>query len=165
METSDFLLTISQLAIGLAGFSAVIVTLNPKPIREWDITDRLNLRLLVQVSFVVLFFALFPFLLGIPFSLDRVWLIGLWVYGSLHLADVVSFLVGMTEETPTIFRATAYCGVVVALFQLGVALLGDSALRELMYVGTLVWHLYVVFMGFVLLLYQLRKSSPTAPKT
>lgn len=165
MQTSDLLLTISQLAIGLAGFSAVIVTLNPRPIKEWDATDRLNLRILVQVSFVVLFFSLFPFLLGISLLQSQVWLIGLWVYGSLHLVDVTSFIIRMTPETPTIFRVTGYTGVLIALSQLSVALLGEASIIETMYAVTLVWHLYVVFMGFVSLLYQLRKSIRGGSKT
>lgn len=163
MDTSNLLLTISQLAVGLAGFSAIIVTLNPRPIREWGSTDRLNLRLLVQVSFVVLFFSLFPFLLGIVFPPERVWLYGLWVYGVLHLIDVSSFLVGMTPETPMIFRVTAICGVIIALSQLVAAAFGGAIAREVIYAGTLVWHLYVVFMGFVLLLYQLRKFPSNTP--
>jgi len=159
MQTSDLLLTVAQIAIGLAGFSAIIVTLNPKPIREWDATDRLNLRVLVQVSFVVLFFSLLPMILVIPFGVEDSWFYGLWLYGLYHIVDVTSFLVAMTKETATIFRVTAYVGFCVAVSQLGVALLGTAVLRETAYVATLVWQLYVVFMGFVLLLFQLRKNA------
>ena len=159
MDTASLLLSVSQLGVGLAGFSAVIVTLNPRPIKEWDTTDRLNLRVLVQVSFVVLFFSLFPLVLGISLSDEKVWLYGLWLYGVLHLIDVSSFLLKMTPETPAIFRFTAYGGVAVAIVQIAIAWLGDSNTRELTYVATLVWHLYVVFMGFVMLLYKMRKPG------
>ena len=158
METSSLLLTVSQLAVGLAGFSAVIVTLNPRPIKEWDVTDRLNLRSLVQVSFVVLFFSLFPFLLGISLSDEQVWLYGLWLYGVLHFVDVLSFLIKQTSETPTIMRYIAYGGVVIAIGQVIVAWQGNDNLRELIYAATLVWHLYVVFMSFLMLLYQMRNT-------
>ena len=158
METSSLLLTVSQLAVGLAGFSAVIVTLNPRPIKEWDVTDRLNLRSLVQVSFVVLFFSLFPFLLGISLSDEQVWLYGLWLYGVLHFVDVLSFLIKQTPETPTIMRYIAYGGVVIAIGQVIVAWQGNDNLRELIYAATLVWHLYVVFMSFLMLLYQMRNT-------
>jgi len=56
METFDLLLTMAEVAVGLAGFSAIIVTLNRRPIREWDDTDQLNLRLLIQVSGLTIFF-------------------------------------------------------------------------------------------------------------
>jgi hypothetical protein len=159
MQSSDLLLTVAQIAIGLAGFSAIIVTLNPNPIREWDVTDRLNLRVLVQVSFVVLFFSLLPFVLTIPLEIGDSWFYGLWLYGLYHIVDVGSFLFVMTKETPTIFRRTASVGVCVASSQIGIALLGTPVLRETAYVATLVWHLYVIFMAFVLLLYQLRKNT------
>jgi hypothetical protein len=159
METSSLLLAISQLALGLAGFSAIIVTLNPRPVKEWDLTDRLNLRLLVQVSFVALVFSLLPFLLSITLSDDQVWLYGLWLYGVLHLLDVSTFVFKMTPETPTVFRITGYIGIVIALIQVLTAWRGETSQRELAYAATLVYHLYVVFMAFVLLLYQLRKST------
>jgi len=159
MQSDSLLLTISQLAIGLAGFSAVIVTLNPNPIREWDETDRLNLRLLIQISFVTVMFSLLPFLLAISLAPEDVWFYALWAYGSLHLADVSSFLYGLTKETPTIFRVTAYIGLCMALSQVAIALLGNPIIRETAYTVTLVWHLYVTFMAFVLLLYQMRKTD------
>ena len=159
MDSADLLLTVSQLAIGLAGFSAIIVTLNPQPIREWDATDRLNLRLLVQVSFVTLFFALLPFLLAVSLEAEAVWLYGLWLYGVLHLVDVSTFLFRMTNETPTIFRVTAVVGFLVAVLQIAIAITGSPTMQETVYVATLVWHLYAVFMAFTLLLYQLRKRE------
>lgn len=159
MQPSDLLLTVAQIAIGLAGFSAIIVTLNPKPISEWDVTDRLNLRLLVQVSFVVLFFSLLPFILAVPFGIGDSWFYGLWLYGIYHIVDVSSFLLRMTKETPSIFRITAFVGLCVAASQVGIALLGTSILRETAYVTTLGWHLCVIFMAFVLLLYQLRRNA------
>ena len=159
MESPDLLLAIAQIAIGLAGFSAIIVTLNPKPIRDWDATDRLNLRLLIQVSFVVLFFSILPFILAIPLGAEGSWFYGLWIYGLLHTIDVGSFLFGVTRETPIIFRTSAFIGVFVAASQIGVAIFGTPILRETAYVATLVWHLYIIFLAFVLLLYQLRKNT------
>ena len=159
MESSDLLLTVSQLAIGLAGFSAIIVTLNSRPILEWDETDRLNLRLLVQVSFVALFFSLFPFLLAVSLDNEGVWFYGLWVYGVIHIVDVSTFLFRMTADTATVFRVSASVGLVIAVSQVAIAALGTPSMQENIYIGTLIWHLYAVFMAFVLLLYQLRKSN------
>ena len=159
MESSDLLLTVSQLAIGLAGFSAIIVSLNSRPIREWDETDRLNLRLLIQVSFVALFFSLLPFLLAVSLESERVWFYGLWIYGVIHLVDVSTFLFRMTADSAALFRVSGFVGLVIAVSQVAVAALGAPSMQETLYVGTLVWHLYVVFMAFVLLLYQLRKSN------
>jgi len=159
MQSVDLQLTISEVAVAVAGFSAVVVTLNAKPVRDWDETDRLNLRLLIQVAFVTIFFSLLPSILSVSLEIDAVWRYGLWAYGGVHLLDVTSFLLGTTRGTPTIFRMTAGCGVIVALAQLAIAWGGSSAARETTYLASLVWHLYVTFMAFVLLLYGIRKTE------
>jgi len=159
MQSSGLLFTIAQIAVGLAGFSAVIVTLNPRPIREWDATDRLNLRLLIQISIYVIFFSLIPPLLSIPFENHLIWLFALWAYGIIHMADAGFFLMNLTKEMPTLFRNAAICGVIVAAAQLLIAWKGNDIAREMMFVSALIWHLGVVFMAFILLLYQLRKNE------
>jgi hypothetical protein len=151
--------TIAQIAVGLAGFSAIIVTLNPNPIRDWDNTDRLNLRLLIQISVYVIFFSLLPPLLDIAFEPHFIWRYALWAYGLIHAADVGFFLLNITKETPSVFRNAAICGAFVAITQVGFAWLGNDVARETMFVFSLIWHLGVVFMAFILLLYQMRKTG------
>ena len=159
MQSTGLMFTIAQIAVGLAGFSAIIVALNPKPIRKWDDTDRLNLRLLIQISIYVTFFSLLPPLLAIPFESHLAWLYALWAYGLIHMVDVSFFLLNMTKETPSMFRNAAICGTCIAIAQLGFAWLGNDIARETMFVFTLIWHLGVVFMAFILLLYQMRKTN------
>ena len=159
MQSTGLLFTIAQIAVGLAGFSAIIVTLNPRPIREWDDTDRLNLRLLIQISIYVIFFSLLPPLLSIPFENHLVWFYALWVYGLIHIADAGFFLMHLTKDMPSLFRNAAICGVILAVAQLLVAWQGNDISREAMFVFALIWHLGVVFMAFVLLLYQIRKND------
>ena len=159
MQSTGLLFTIAQIAVGLAGFSAIIVTLNPRPIREWDDTDRLNLRTLIQLSIYVIFFSLLPPILYISLYNHIVWLCALCVYGLIHIADASFFLINLTKDMPTLFRNSASCGVVVALAQLLIAWQGNDIARETMFVFALIWHLGVVFMAFVLLLYKLRKND------
>jgi hypothetical protein len=159
MQSADLLLTMAQVAIGLVGFTAVIVTLNPRPIREWEATDRINLRILVQVSFVMLFFCLLPSVLAVSLEPDDVWFYGLAAYGIVHVVDVSSFLVHMTIAVPIVWRASGCAGFLVALSQIAIAFLGNAVMWETAYLVTLIWHVYVIFMAFVLLLYQMRKST------
>ena len=159
MQSTGLLFTIAQIAVGLVGFSAIIVTLNPQPIRQWDDTDRLNLRTLIQVSILVIFFSLLPPLLSIPFENHLVWLFALWVYGLVHIADVSFFLMNVTDDQPSFFRYVASCGVIVAITQLLIAWQGNDSARETMYIIALVWHVGVVLMAFVILLYQLREDE------
>ena len=65
MHSADLMLAIAQIAVALAGFSAIIVALNNRPIREWILMDQVNIRLLIQLSIVVIFFSLIPSLLAL----------------------------------------------------------------------------------------------------
>jgi len=157
MQSSETLLTIAEIAVALAGFSAIVVMLNSQPIREWDETDRLNLRLLVQLSAVTIFFALLPSILIVSIEEPDLWTYALFAYGFLHVVDVSSFLFNMTKETPNIFRNAAIVGTAIALAQLFIAWIGSPTAKETAYLSTLIWHLYIVFMAFILLLYNVRK--------
>ena len=159
MQSTGLLFTIAQIAVGLAGFSAVIVTLNPRPIREWDSTDRLNLRLLIQISIYVIFFSLLPPLLSIPLDSHLVWFYALWFYGLVHIADAGFFLMNLTKNMPSLFRNAAISGLVVAIAQIFTAFQGNDIARESMFIFSLIWHLGVLFMAFVLLLYKMRKNE------
>ncbi|MEH6502621.1 MAG: hypothetical protein V7682_01835 [Cycloclasticus sp.] len=157
MQSTDLMLAISQIAVGLAGFSAIIVTLNPKPIRDWDKTDQLNLRLLIQISIIVILFSVLPFLLSVTLNKAETWKYALLIYGVIHLADAGFFLLKKTKNTSNIFRNFALSGCCVALAQVIIGWFGSAAACETMYLVALVWHLGVIFMAFILLLYQIRE--------
>jgi hypothetical protein len=159
MDSSSLLLTLAQLAIAVAGFSAIVVTLNSKPVREWDATDRLNLRCLLQVSIYVLFFSLFPFLLAVSIEEAEVWSYSLLIYGLFVTFDASFFLKVMTSDSPVLFRYAGIGGVLIGLMQLGIAVFGHPAARETMYLVALFWQLGIVLMSFLLLLYQVRRPS------
>lgn len=155
MHSADLMFAIAQIAIALAGFSAIIVALNQKPIREWGLMDQINIRLLIQVSIQVVFFSLTPSLLAISLPVSDVWLYSLWAYGLVHLVDVSFFLFLKSKHAPTIFRVAAACGFIVGLVQVALAWFGGDIARESVYVFTLIWHLGIIFMAFILLLYQM----------
>jgi hypothetical protein len=156
MNSTDFLLTISELSIAVAGFSAIVVMLNTKPIKDWADADRLNLRLLLQVSALTIVFSLFPSILSVPLIPDNAWRYSLAIYGVVHMADVSSFLFKMTSGTQTAFKICGSIGVVVAILQMLVAWQGTPIAWETMYLVSLVWHLCVTFTAFALLLYGMR---------
>ena len=60
MQSADMMYAIAQIAVALAGFSAIIIALNPKPINDWELPEQVNIRLLLQISIVAIFFALIP---------------------------------------------------------------------------------------------------------
>ena len=159
MDSSDLLLTISQLAVAFAGFSAIVVTLNSRPIREWDATDRLNLRCLLQVAIQVFAFSLFPFLLAVSLEVASVWKYGLIAYGAFMVCDAGFFLFRMTKDSPVLFRNAGIGGILVGILAFTTGVWGNTALRETIYLVALFWALGIVVMSFLLLLYQVRRVS------
>jgi len=153
MQITEITPTIAQLAVTLAGFSAVIVALRPKPIRQWAPLDRLNFRILIQVAAVTTFFSLFPFGALAILEPPLAWKISLMAYGIYHLADVASFAFNFPPDVRRVNRIATGIGFVVAALQVGAGLLGTEATMQLIYLVALVWHLGVSCLGFALLIY------------
>ena len=153
MQITEITPTIAQLAVTLAGFSAVIVALRPKPIRQWAPLDRLNFRILIQVTAVTTLFSLFPFGALAIFEPPLAWKVSLLVYGAFHLVDVSSFAFNFPPDARRVNRIAAGIGLVVAALQIGCGLLGTEAAMQLMYLVALVWHLGISCLGFALLIY------------
>ena len=64
-------------------------------------TQRLNLRILLQVSAVAIFFSIFPLVLERLIAQPDSWRIALWVYGTFHVIDVLTFIIGRPPTTNT----------------------------------------------------------------
>ncbi len=60
--SADHLTTIAEVAIALAGFSALIVLLSGRSGRADPRADVLRLRIMLETSLLVVAFALFPFI-------------------------------------------------------------------------------------------------------
>ena len=153
METNQIITTIAEIAIALVGFSAIVVVLNPKPIRNWPPGDQFNFRVLVQLSAIAVIFCILPFGTHIIFDDELAWKSALLIYGIAHVVDILSFVIRFAKEMPQVNRILPIFGMMVALSQIFVALLGGPALIELIYLVALVWHLFVAFISFVILVY------------
>jgi Na+/H+ antiporter NhaA len=156
MPSNDILVLVAELAVAIAGFSSVVVALARRPVAEWPPGDQRNLRILLQVSGIAIFFSLFPLILQRGIATPSFWNIALAVYGIAHLVDVSTFLFrpvhGESQVPPAI-------GFTLSLFSIGVAALGSATMAEVTYLGVLVWHLGVAGMGFAFLLFRRRDSA------
>jgi hypothetical protein len=153
IQITEITPTIAQLAVTLAGFSAVIVALRPKPISEWKPFDRFNFRILIQVAAVTTFFSIFPFAALAIFEPQQAWKLSLLAYGVFHLIDLISFSLKFPIELGRANRIAVGIGFVVAVLQIGIGFLGSPAAVQVMYLSALVWQLGVACFGFVLLIY------------
>jgi hypothetical protein len=154
MESSshEALALVAEVAVALAGFSSVVVTLENRGVSAWTAIQRFNLRILLQVSALAIFFSLFPLILERVASPPWRW--ALSIYGAVHLADVSSFILRRPPQATATHRVTSYLGLLISLVSLAVAALGSPLAAEVTYLGVLVWHLAVASMGFAFLLFD-----------
>jgi len=61
MEILEIVPTIAKIAVAIAGFSAIVLVLRKRPVREWHAYDRFNLRMLLQVVALTILFSIFSF--------------------------------------------------------------------------------------------------------
>ena len=159
MDLGNIITTIAEIAIALIGFSAIVVVLNPSPIRDWSVSERFNFRILVQLGGIVVLFSVLPFGTNLVFDDYHAWKYALLTYGVFHVIDLTTFVVKFPKNANTVNRAMPYFGYVVILFQLAVPLFGSLSIIKVTYLASLVFHLVVGFVAFVMLVYGIRGQS------
>jgi hypothetical protein len=95
IDVATALLTLAQVAIGLAGFSAILVALSGKP-QQWTPVDAFRIRNILALSFQSVFLSLVPFVLAF-FSLPEstVWKVSLLIIAIATLGGVLLVLSGV----------------------------------------------------------------------
>jgi len=141
-------LTFAEVAIGLAGFSAILVALSGKP-HQWTPVDAFRIRNILALSFQSVFLSLTPFVLAF-FSLpvSTVWRVSLVVLAIGTLGGVLLVLSGVYRLSRS-ERAVLNAVVVSTV----VAILSVMAAVELLAVFDIVRPASgVFFLGLVVLL-------------
>ena len=161
MDLSDIITTIAEIAVALIGFSAVVVALNPNPIRDWSVSERFNFRILVQVGAIVVVFSVLPFGTHQVFDEYLAWRYALLAYGIFHVVDLTTFVFKFPKNVTSINKAMPYFGYVVILAQLSVPFFGGIAAIKVTYLASLVFHLVVGFFAFVVLIYGIHGRRST----
>jgi hypothetical protein len=116
IDVASALLTLAQVAIGLAGFSAILVALSGKP-HQWTRVDAFRIRNILAFTFQSVFLSLIPFVLAFFSSPDStVWKVSLLVIAATFFADVALVLSGVYRlsrperavlKTPVVSTVTA----------------------------------------------------------
>lgn len=148
IDIANTLLTFSQVAIGLAGFSAILVALSGKP-HQWKPVDAFRIRNILAFSFESVFLSLIPFVLAF-FSLREatVWRMSLWVLALATLGGVVQILAGVYRMSPSDRAVLKYLVISTVT-----AVLAVMALVELLAAFGMVGPASAVFfLGLVVLL-------------
>ena len=148
IDAANALLTLAQVAIGLAGFSAILVALSGKP-HQWTPVDSFRIRNILAFTFQSVFLSLIPIVLAF-FSLPEstLWHVSLLILALATLGGVVLVLSGV-YRLPRPERAVLKATVVSAV----TALLCVMAAVELLAAfGILRQAPGVFFLGLVVLL-------------
>lgn len=119
IDIANALLTLAQVAIGLAGFSAILVALSGKP-HLWTPVDAFRIRHILVFSFQSVFLSLTPIVLAF-FSLPpaTVWKASLLIAALATFGDVVLVLSGvyrLSREQRAILNALVVATVTAVLF-------------------------------------------------
>jgi hypothetical protein len=95
IDVPNALLTLAQVAIGLAGFATILVALSGKP-HQWTHVDAFRIRSILGFSFLSVFLSLVPFVLAF-FSLPEstVWKVSLLIIAITTLSGVLLVLRGV----------------------------------------------------------------------
>ena len=100
MDVANALLTLAQVAIGLAGFSAILVALSGNP-HQWTPVDAFRIRNILALSFQSVFLSLIPVVLAF-FSLPEstVWRVSLLIIAIGTFGGVLLVLSGVYRLSP-----------------------------------------------------------------
>lgn len=101
IDIANALSMFAEVAIGLAGFSAILVALSGKP-HQWTPVDAFRIRNILAFSFQAVFLSFIPFVLTF-FSLpgSTVWQISLLILSIATLGDVLLTLSGVYRLSPS----------------------------------------------------------------
>ena len=119
IDVANALLTLAQVAIGLAGFSAILVALSGKP-HQWTPVDAFRIRNILAFSFQSVFLSLIPFVLAF-FSLPEstVWRVALLIIATATFGNVVLVLSGayrLAHAERAVLNAVVVSTVTAILF-------------------------------------------------
>lgn len=107
------------MAIGLAGFSAILVALSGKP-HQWTAVDAFRIRNILAFSFQSVFLSLIPFVLAFfSFPQSTVWQASLLVLGIATLGGVLLVVSGvyrLSASERAVLNILVVSSVVAVLF-------------------------------------------------
>ena len=123
MDIPSALLSFSQVAIGLAGFAAILIALIGKP-HQWTPVDAFRIRNILAFSFESVFLSLIPFVLSFfSWREAAVWQISLWILALATLGGVLQILIGVYRLSPAqraVLRSLVISSVSIVLFVMAV---------------------------------------------
>jgi len=160
VEHEAILIAISQVAVAFIGFTGVVSVLGRRNQGSWTPEERLQLRVLVEVSLTALFGSLAPFLFAELFNADNtVLMVSNGLLGALHASNFVAFSLRTRSAAPTkTQRILGFVGILTILAHL-IAAFGLVDWLGFVLIFGLIQQLVVASHNFVLLLFPISSSA------
>jgi len=154
MQYIDQYQTLAQIAIGLAGFSGIIITLQEAPAHDYAAIRRARLGDLLFASLGVIFFAFLPTLFeGVTGDARSALRLSNFVFGCYHIYLVSLFFktaAGARFDPSELLIMPFVFGVMFAQFATAFGYF--AAYVESAYLLAMIWFLFIASFNFVLLL-------------
>jgi hypothetical protein len=163
LYSTDTLTAISGVAIAIAGFSGVVAALPGKSADSFGPLERLNFRILIQVSALALIFSILPLILHRAFDANEAWRISMLLYGLVHLTDAAYFAnKARGANAPSRIQILApIIGLLIAITQIIAGVYATITTVEVLYLFVLLWHVAIAGMGFLKLVFFTRDDGAT----
>ena len=164
-EQIDTLLSLAEVAVALAGFSAIVVVLKRGASGQWSASDADQFHGMIIHAIAAVVFCLLPMIVDVivqdPAATLRLCCAVLGVQVILHAVGVMSF-----STTGPWARLSLSVGLVIGFAQFA-AFTDWAATREFaLYVLGIVWHILQAGLLFVMLVWIPRRAiAPTPPET
>jgi hypothetical protein len=167
MSIPDSLQTISEISIGLAGFSGLIVALRRTPGPLTDV-QKYRLRILFAMTFGAMFLSLLPdLLLSFQVPEERIWFdssAAMFVYSAGFVYWMVTRALHVARVAPEIFNWLVFSSltaahIVVLLLQLGIMTGFIEGRAPGAFTLGLIWYLAHAAQQFVRMMFILPRNT------
>lgn len=160
MAEAETLRTLAEVGIALAGFTGIVAVLGRRARGDWTPVELARMRLLLEASLGVVFFALVPVLLQMAVrSQQAVWRLSNVFSAVFHISIMAlffrrAFLLAVPSLRPSERRvvyplAGAGIGVIAAQLLAGIGVIAEASLTYLL---GLTWLLLIAALTFIYLL-------------
>jgi len=165
MDAADYLQTCAELAVAIAGFSAVALALRQQPGKQFEDNDGYRIRVIIERGLTAALFAMLPLLLGhfeIPENI--IWRTGSALLGTYGLSVMARRYIGRSRENRILAsRIMAKILVTVGIAMILVQVANAAGLFSSYYVGVFLlgvtWHIVSAGYVFGFTLYEWTRST------
>lgn len=139
MDITEVLLTLAQAAMVIAGFGGVVISFQNRA-RQWSEWNRIEFRSILDISGLVIFFAMLPVILPALLDLELSWRIAIVSFAIAHAAIIVHYRMSVSADSiPPVFSRVHVIAGLIIVAKLLAGIFGSLGLVQIFYSFGLFW--------------------------